>query len=153
MSMKKTIKKNLSTIIVIAVAILVLLGIIFIKNTFFAGESKAIYGNRLEGRKEVEISSSTKDKVKKKVEDSAKSVSVRIAGRIIYISINTKDEVTLEAAKNLGKPILEEFSDKEKAYYDIQLLIQNDANAAQFPIIGYKHHTKENFSWTKDRTE
>ena len=52
MKMKKTIKpkksvtKNLSTIIVIAVAVLVLFGILFIKNTFFAGETKAIYGNR-----------------------------------------------------------------------------------------------------------
>ncbi|MBQ6323545.1 MAG: hypothetical protein IJI22_01795 [Bacilli bacterium] len=151
--MKKKIKKNLSTVIVIIVAVLVLLGIIFIKNTFFAGESKAIYGNRLEGRKNVEISKETKNKVKKKLEGSADSVSVRVAGRIIYINVDAKDEVTLEAAKNLGPAVLEEFSDNEKAYYDIQILIENMANRKQFPIIGYKHHTKANFSWTKDRTE
>lgn len=153
MKLKKSVKKNLSTIIVIAVAVLVLFGILFIKNTFFAGETKAIYGNRLEGRKNVEISSKTKEKVKTKLSDQAKSVSVRIAGRIIYITVDAKDETTLEVAKNMGPAVLEEFSDNEKAYYDIQLLIKNSANAAQFPIIGYKHHGKTSFAWTKDRTE
>jgi len=153
MKKKKYIKKNVSTIIVIVVAILVLIGILFIKNTFFAGETTAIYGNRLEGQSKVKISDATKKKVKDKLSESSKSVKIRIAGRIIYITVNAKDEMTLEAAKGLGPSVLEEFSDAEKAYYDIQLLIENDANTTQFPIIGYKHHTKTSFSWTKDRTE
>ena len=39
-----------------------------------------------------------------------------------------------------------------KNYYDIQFIIENDTNTAEFPIIGYKHHTKPEISWTKDRT-
>ena len=42
--------------------------------------------------------------------------------------------------------------DNIKNYYDIQFIIENDTNTAEFPIIGYKHHTKPEISWTKDRT-
>ena len=34
---------------------------------------------------------------------------------------------------------------------DIQILINNKANTEQFPIIGYKHHTKGGIAWNKDR--
>ena len=51
----------------------------------------------------------------------------------------------------MGTTVIEQFSDAEKAYYDFQIFIKNVKNVEQFPIVGYKHHGKDNISWTKDR--
>lgn len=147
------IKKNASAIVAIIVFIAVLVGIFAVKNAFLPDESMAIYGTRLEDRKDVEISEKTKSKVEKKLNEHTSKVKVRIAGRIINVYIKVTEDTNLETAKSLGDKALEEFSDKEKKYYDIQILIENDKNENQFPIIGYKHHTKDKITWTKDRVE
>ncbi len=149
----KFIKKNLSVIVGVLVFIIVLTGIFTIKKVFTNDESTAIYGTRLEGRDNVKISNETKNKVKDKLSDNASNISVRVAGRIVNIQFKVNAETKLDDAKSLGNKALEEFSSKEKEYYDFQILIENDKNTNQFPIIGYKHHKKENITWTKDRAE
>lgn len=149
----KFIKKNLSVIVGILVFIIVLAGIFTVKKVFTNDETTAIYGTRLEGREDVKISNDTKNKVKDKLKDSTSNASVRIAGRIVNIRFKVNAEINLETAKSLGDKALEEFSKEEKEYYDFQILIENDKNTNQFPIIGYKHHKKENITWTKDRAE
>lgn len=149
----KFIKKNLSTIVGILVFIIVLTGIFTVKKVFTNDETTAIYGTRLEGREDVKITKETKDKVADKLADSASDISVRIAGRIVNIHFKVNTETKLADAKDLGKKALGEFSKAEKEYYDFQILVENDKNTNQFPIIGYKHHKKENITWTKDRAE
>lgn len=149
----KFIKKHINTIIGILVFIIVFVGILIVKDALNPQEGNAIYGNRLEGREEVEITKTTKDKVINSLNEQAKSTKVRVSGRIVNIIINVNDDTNLEVAKSLGPKALESFSAKEKKYYDFQFLIENTANKNQFPIIGYKHHGKEDISWTKDRAE
>lgn len=149
----KRLKKNKSTIVGILVFILVLAGIFAIKSVMSSDEAKAIYGSRLDGIKDVEITSETTDKVEKKLSSQATSTNVKVAGRIINIIVKAKTDTTLENAKKLGEEAVSVFSDKEKKYYDIQIFITNDKNTEQFPIIGYKHHSNDNISWTKDRAE
>ncbi len=149
----KFIKKNSSFIVGIAVFIAVLIGIFTLKNILSMDESSALYGTRLEGKKEVEITTAKKNQVEKKLKENSSKASLRISGRIINIYIKTNSETSLEQAKELGNKALEDFSEKEKKYYDFQVLIENDKNSNQFPIIGYKHHTKDNLTWTKDRVE
>ena len=149
--MKKIVDKHMSLIVAIGIALLVFVGFMILKGIFFPSEAKAIYGNRLEGRSEVEITDETKNKIKEDLNAGTTSVNVRIAGRIIYIDVKGDGSLTVPAAKELGNKALAVFSDKEKAYYDIQIIIENDTNTTQFPIIGYKHHTKTAISWTKDR--
>ena len=154
--MSKKIKlkiKNKSTIIGILVFILVLAGIFAVKSVISSDEGKAIYGTRLDGIEDVQITQSTKDKVVKAVSDSSKSTEVTTAGRIINIIIKAKDTTSLEEAKKLGDKCVEAFSTKEKKYYDIQIFITNTKNKSQFPIIGYKHHNNEKITWSKDRAE
>ena len=74
-----------------------------------------------------------------------------MAGRIIYVTMEVNGDTSRDDAKGLGNKTLESFSDAEKKYYDIQILIKNDSNKDQFPIIGYKHHAKDAIVWTKDR--
>ena len=147
----KFIKKHTALVVGVTVAVLVFVAFIILKSALFPNEAKAIYGDRLKGRKDVPISETTKQKVEDKVKDSTSKVVVRVAGRIIYIDMTVTGNVDVGGAKNLANAALEEFSDKEKSYYDIQAIISSDTNTEQFPIIGYKHHAKSAYSWTKDR--
>ena len=147
----KFIKKHISLIVAIVIFILVFVGFLILKNVFFPSEAKAIYGNRLEGRDKVIISEETKSKVIEKVKEKTSKVNVRVAGKIIYIDMTVTGDVNVAAAKELANKALEEFSDAEKAYYDIQAIISSDTDTEHFPIIGYKHHNKKAYVWTKDR--
>ena len=148
---RKFFKKYKKIIILGIIVLLLVVGLLAVKNFFFPSESGVLYGNRLAGRDKVKISEDTKKKVKEALGERSSSVKVRIAGRIIYIDVVVNDDVSKEEARGLGDKALEFFSDGEKSYYDIQVLLNNKANTEQFPIIGYKHHTKEFLAWTKDR--
>ncbi len=149
----KFIKKNKSTIVGILVFILALAGILAVKGVLSSDEGKAIYGTRLKGINEVKITDSQKKEVENKLANDTDKVEVSVAGRIINILITAKEGTSLEDAKKLGDKAVEAFSSAEKKYYDIQIFITNEKNKAQFPIIGYRHHTKNTITWTKDRAE
>lgn len=148
------IKRNKSTIIAIIIFLILIVLAVQIKNIFFPSEGKALYGNRLDGIENVKITdnkkSSTKDTL---TEDGMVSkASVRLSGKIIEVSITVNDDVSVKSAKSLSNKVLESLSDKEKEYYDIQVFITKENETSDFPIIGYKHHSKNEFSWTQDRT-
>ena len=149
----KFVKEHKKAMVVVGIIVLTILAIVLVKKELSINESTAIYGNRLEGRKKVEISNSTKNKVKESLSDSTNKVDVRVAGRIIYITIMANADANLESAKNLGNKSLESFSDAEKKYYDIQIMIDSEKETNQFPIIGYKSHNRSDISWTYDRAE
>ena len=150
-SVIKFVKKHINAIVAIGVIVLIVIGLFILKGIFFPEENVAIYGNRLEGRDKVKITEETKNKIKDIFKDRSSSAKVRIAGRIIYIDVVVNDDVSRDDAKDMGNKTLEMLSDQEKVYYDVQLLINNKANGDQFPIIGYKHHTKDSIRWNKDR--
>ncbi len=147
------IKKNKFTIIAITCFLVLVLILVQVKNTFFPNMGKAIYGNRLEGIEGVEISdkelSTLKDTLKKN--ESIRKVSAMVSGKLINIIITVNDDLGLEQAKALAGDAYKEFTNDEQKFYDFQVFIQKDNDAADFPIIGYKHHNRESFVWTKDR--
>lgn len=155
MNMKKILKFIKKHKLLLLFVILLIVATVFAIKVFLIFNDKdetAIYGERLNGAGYVEIDTSkSTDKVKAKVGDLASGVTVRLQGRIVNIIINLKEEVTRDAAKDISNQLLGEFSDKEKAYYDFQIFLNKTNEDAQFPIIGYKHHTKAEIKWTKDR--
>jgi len=150
-SIKKILKRHKGKVIGILLIIVLVIGLLAVKNFFFPEETGVYYGNRLEGRDKVKITEETKNKIKDIFKDRSSSAKVRIAGRIIYIDVVVNDDVSRDDAKDMGNKTLEMLNDQEKVYYDVQLLINNKANQDQFPIIGYKHHTKDSIRWNKDR--
>ncbi len=150
-NVRKILKKYRKLIILAIIIILLIIGLFAIKKFFFPSESGVLYGNRLDGRDKVKITEETKNKAKDVFKDRSSSAKVRIAGRIIYIDVVVNDDVSKDDARGLGNQTLGAFSDQEKSYYDIQILINNKANKEQFPIIGYKHHTRDAITWNKDR--
>ena len=147
----KFMKRHKVVLIMSLLLIIVVLCLFIAKSFFLSNDSKAIYGSRLEGIEKVKITNDTEEKVKEVLQDTASKVEVRLAGRIIYIDVVVKDDISLEVAKDSGNKTLECFTDVEKSYYDIQVMMKSNTNTAQFPIIGYKHHTRSGFSWTQDR--
>lgn len=155
MKMKKIInfiKKHKLLVLFIILLIVVAIFAVKVFLIFNDKDETAIYGERLNGADYVELdASASTDKVKAKAGDLANGVTVRIQGRIVNIIINLKDEVVRDTAKDISNQILGEFTDQEKAYYDFQIFLNKTNDDAQFPIIGYKHHTKAENKWTKDR--
>lgn len=145
------IKKHSRIIVgLIIVIFLVIIGIMA-KNFFFPNDNDVYYGTRLEGIEKVKITNKKKEELKEHFKDSSKKITIRLAGRIIYFNIKVNDDVSVDTARELSNKTLEKLSEEEKAYYDIQFIISNDKDSEHFPIIGYKHHTKQGISWTKNR--
>lgn len=151
--MIKFIKNNkIMTIAFICCIIFVAL-VYFIKLNFFPNESKALYGDRLDGIEEVEITSKEQNKIESslKDKDEVKDVSCSTQGRILNTIITIKDDVELDSAKALAQTIIENLDEDQISYYDIQVFINKNNDDTRFPIIGYKHQDKDEFNWTKDR--
>lgn len=142
------IKRNKNIIIVLVVFFVGILLCVQLKNILIPNEGAAVYGNRLEGK--VELDKDYKDQVKKKAE-GAKSVKTRVSGRIINITIEVGPDVSASAAKEYASKTLEAFTTEQKAYYDIQFFLTKEGDTEHFPIMGYKIQDAEKITWTKDR--
>lgn len=147
----KFIKKHSHIIVgVIILIFLVIIGIMA-KNFFFPSDTDVYYGTRLEGIEKVRIKDKTKEELKGVFKDSSKSVTIRLAGRIIYVDVKLNEGVSTDTAKDLSNKTLEKLSEEEKKYYDVQFIIANESDTDHFPIIGYKHHARTAISWTRNR--
>ena len=147
------IRKNKFVIIAIGVFLILVILVFQVVSVFFPKEGKALYGNRLEGIEKIEITDSKKEQIENSLKEDSitKEANVSVAGKIIEVIVIVQDDTTIDAAKTLSTKVLNSLNENEKNFYDIQVFIKKDTDANNFPIIGYKHHAKENFSWTKDR--
>lgn len=148
--MKKFMRKHKNLVLFILIILLSLFAVYYTKNIMNTTETKAIYGERKDAIKGKEISKDKLSKVESSISD-AKEVNARTQGRIIEVIITAKDNVSVSDAKKMADQVSNVFTNDEKKLYDIQVLIKKDKEDASFPIIGYKHHSKNSFSWTKDR--
>ena len=147
------IRKNKFVIIAIGIFLILVILAFQVVNIFFPEEGKALYGNRLDGIEAVEITDSKKGQIESSLKEDAitKEAKVSVAGKIIEVIVTVQDDTTKDAAKALATRVLDSLEEDEKAFYDIQIFVKKDTDASDFPIIGYKHHAKDAFSWTKDR--
>lgn len=146
------VKKNSKVVTIVGICILVVIALLLVKDLFMFDEFTAIYGTRLNGINKYKISANQKSNAEEKIKKDVKKVKVRVSGRIVNVLVTTNNDTSLDDAKNISARVLEEFRDDQKKYYDFQFFIENDENKDQYPIMGYKHHAKNDISWTKDRT-
>lgn len=147
----KFIKKHKLTVFILTLLLAGVVAILIFSNTIMFDDNQAIYGNRLEGIKEVEVTDKQKKEVQEKISEQTESVKVRVSGKVVYITIITTTGTDQEAAKSMGEKTLEPFTAEQKSFYDFQILINNKENQEQYPILGYKHRQKDAITWTKDR--
>lgn len=151
--MKNFIKNNKVTVVAFIICVIFVILVFAVKLTFFPNEGTAIYGDRLDGIEEVEITDKQQEDIIKSLEDKdeVKEVSCDIKGRTLNVLITVNDDVELYPAKALTSSITDNLEEDQTSYYDIQVFISKDNDDTRFPIIGYKHQNKDGFSWTKDR--
>lgn len=150
--MKKKIKDN--KVILIIIISLVVLSVILVKLlNNYSNEKGAIYGSRLEGIEKVKIASDLKKEIINNVESVGKTqkVSIDVQGKIINSEITVNDDIARDDAKTLADKITEKLTDEQKKFYDVQVFIKKNTDDQTFPIIGYRHHNRETFTWTLDR--
>lgn len=150
----KFIKKNKFTILVVVIFVVLVIVAAVVKNIFFINTGQPVYGNRLDGSEDVKIEESRYDSLETELKKNEiiSSVETNLDGKIINVIVTLKDDASKKDAKKLGDTVIAQFSEKELKFYDIQLFIKKtDAKQNDFPIIGYKHHNKDGWSWTKDR--
>ena len=150
--MNKYLRNHLKLIIVLAIFVVIVLGAFIAYNMIFVNTSTK-YGSRLDGIENVRISDNTKNDIKKNIEtlEITNSITIRLSGKTINVITIVKDDTEVGKAKEISGKITEKLSEEQKKYYDIQVLISKKNDDSKFPIIGYKHHTKDYYSWTKER--
>lgn len=127
------IKKNKMTLIVVVIFLLLVLLLVQLKEIFFPAVGTAIYGNRLAGIKDVNISPDTIDQVKDSFkEDGVSKVSTRISGRTVEIMITVNPDVSLETAKSYGNKSLESFSESQKNIMTFKYLSKRKMSLLSF---------------------
>ena len=122
---------------------------------FFADNTSApLYGNRLDGIREVEIKKDKLQKISKELtkEEKIDEAEVRIEGKIIMANVTVTNDTSIDDAKKQSTSIIEHLKKDELKFYDIEILVsKKDEKQNNFPIIGHKKAGKDNFSWTKNR--
>ena len=153
MNVNNFIKNNKVTVVAFIICVIFVILVFAVKLTFFPNEGTAIYGDRLDGIEEVEITDKQQEDIIKSLEekDEVKNADTDIKGRTLNVLITVNDDVELDSSKALTSSITENLEEDQTSYYDIQVFISKDNDDTRFPIIGYKHQNKDGFSWTKDR--
>lgn len=150
----KWIKENKLLSILIGIILVFMIFVTIILVRLLSGNNVSEYGDRLEGIEKVQISKKKTDKMIKELEAEEKIEKVtylrdgkKQEGRLVSVILKVKD-VNKEEAINFGNKVLEYFDDEEKAFYDIQVYLDNvDEKNTEFPIIGYKHKTSSALVW------
>ena len=106
--MKKFIKEHYILVIIGFLAILFLVFIFIGFRKMYFTSNGDVYGNRLEGIEKVPIKDDVLDKAKKELLDSEKveNVTIRLQGKIVYFTIDYKEDVSIDQAKEIDTKTL-----------------------------------------------
>ncbi|MBR4618867.1 MAG: hypothetical protein IKO49_06145 [Bacilli bacterium] len=150
--MKKYLRKHLKLIIVLSIFIAIVISGFIAYNLVFVNNSSK-YGNRLDGIQNVKLTNNKKNLIKSNIKtlEITKSINITLSGKIINIIAVVNDDTETSKAKEIGGKVLEQLTDEQKKFYDVQIFIKKNNKDEKFPIIGYKHHNNENIKWTADR--
>ena len=146
----KLAKKHKVVTIVVAVILVLLILFLLLRGWFFLFFTKSDYGDRLEGIEDVPIEDDQVKEIEDKIKDYdyVESVEYRLQGRLVYVDVVVKEDADKQVVKELANVLLDTFTDEQKAYYDLQILINSDDYAINY--IGYKHKTSDAFVWTNN---
>ncbi len=155
--MKKYLKENktLAVLLIIAVVCIVI-SISLLFKYFYFGNGGSKYGTRLEGIENVTISDESKNNTIKNLETTEKveKASMTINGKRIDIKIVFKSDATLTEAQNIALLSLDNFTEEEKAFYDFEFTIKQEASETTegFLLMGAKNVNGTNLVWVNNNS-
>lgn len=150
----KILKDNMFTIFVILIFIAGMFVLSYLKKIYWDNNNEAAYGDRTEDVKNHFIDEDMIESIETSISslDNVISCKYDLEGRIINLTITLADVVSVKDAKTLSSSVLKTFDSDYLSYYAIQIYyVKEDASLDDFPIMGYKHYTSNEISWTKDR--
>ena len=152
--MKRILSEN-KVLLVLAIVIIASLIVIAVSMVlyFYTGNGKDEYGDRLQGIEDVQRPNDINEKVAELYSESTafNDVIVNVKGKIIYINIDIKENLSLVDAQSLAIKSLDAFSDEEKNFYDIQIIITAKTTEEEsdiYPLMGYKNAKNSQVVWT-----
>ncbi len=118
---------------------------------FYYGNGGSKYGDRLDGIELVTISDDKKNSVVEDIKQrkNVKDAKIEVSGKIIYIRIAFNAGADLDTSKAIAVKTLEQFSDEEKAFYDVHFTLVSEKNEVSdgFTIMGSKNVNGTNLIW------
>lgn len=122
--------------------------------SYFFGSSESSYGDRLKGIDKVKISEKAKDEFVDilKKDELVKDVNFKVQGKIVYITMQFKEEVTLVEAQSKALASLTTFEQKYLDYYDIHYTLKSDKTETSegFLIMGSKNVNGNGLVWNNN---
>lgn len=134
-------------IIVLVLIIIAVLGIFIYKEIFEVGVS-----NRLEGIEKYNLTKKEIKLVKEKLNEieNVDSINITTNYKIIKIFLVLKEDVDFEEVKEICNESVEEFSERNLSFYDLEIFIESkDEDSEVYPKIGYKYKTNVEFVWNR----
>lgn len=145
------IKKYKSLIVAGLVLVAIVAAIFIVKDTIMFDEYQALYGNRLEGIEKVQVTEKQQKEIKESVKQYTKSIDIRVSGRVVNFIIELHPGTSVDDGKGIAGMALDGLTAEQKAYYDVEALVNCSEDPDHFPIIGYKHKSRDGYTWTRDR--
>lgn len=150
--LKSFYKNNRVYSILMIISIICIVAILVGVLLYFLGQtSKDKYGNRLDGIESVQINNDRITEIEKKITENelVKSTEMDIRGKLIYVTIILSSGTHTDS-ESIAQTSLELFSEEEKAFYDIQYIVDNkdDSTEENFPIMGYIKAGNSVIKWT-----
>ncbi len=144
---KKFYKNNRIYCILMIISILCILLIGTSVIVYFVAQSNTSpYGDRLDGIDEHDLGSSLTDLENfYKEQTGVNSATVRLQGKIIYVTVDVADEIKNEEIQNIATSSLEKINEDNRSYYDIQFIFKR---ASYNPFFGSKISTNTNITWS-----
>ncbi len=146
----KELKENKYTTIVFCIFLGLFLFGWLLYGMVMPSAGEPVYGNRLDGIEEVEITDEQQDEIVKAVEEKSyvNSASVHISGKIVNVIVEVKEGTKTASSRALNTTVTKVLEDDQISFYDIQLFVTNEnENAKGYPIIGYKSATAKKFTF------
>ena len=142
--MKK--KSIIKLIIVLLILIVAFISIFMIYKNLFASSNNTRYDDIEKHKLTNDEKNATKD-ILKEIEN-ADEVDIYVNSKIIKIIISLKEDTDFEQVKNISNQVVSKISEKNLKFYDIQIFVEsNNEESEIYPKIGYKHKSKEDFTW------
>lgn len=137
--------------IIVIICAVIVLGVI---TKYFFGSSESKYGDRLDGIAEVEITDDMKNNFTNALNEDelVDTSSIKVIGRIVYVSIEFKDNVSLIEAESRALASLLTFEQKYLDFYDFNFTLKANAteNSEGFLIMGARNANGNGLIWNNN---
>ncbi len=164
--MKKFYKENRVFVILMGITLVCIAIILGMACSYIiSSNSGNVYGNRLDGISDVEITKKKITEMQKSLneEEKIQDVTINIHGKIVYFNVEFTSDTSIDDAKNVAIKCLDFFEETYLNFYDLQFLFTKDEVKEEssseeedenkepyFPIIGYRKAGVSTITWSNN---